>query len=112
MGVANLLLSMSKTNPPCCRTPGAVYTTTVRPSVLALFVRAPENTNLFGNLTHDQERKLIADLHDALLPVMEGVYRDTWQSLAGKTLAECGDKPMPDRWDDLETPAALAESRT
>ena len=80
-----------------CKTPGAVYTTALRPRLLRLDVLVPEP--LFDGTKAEQD-ELVKRFHDALLPAVEQVYREKWHLLAGKRVDGDTD-PLPPSWDDL-----------
>jgi hypothetical protein len=78
-----------------CKTPEAVYTTALDPNSIRLDVDLPVSM-----LNPDSEKSLIQDLHLAILPVIEKLYRDRWHLLAGKVL-KSDPKPLPSTWQEL-----------
>lgn len=78
-----------------CKTPEAVYVTALDPDSIRLDVDLPVKL-----LNPNDERELVQDLHLAILPVIERLYRDRWRLIAGKTL-KTDPKPMPEKWEDL-----------
>jgi hypothetical protein len=81
-----------------CKTPGTVYDTNIDQDRIRLAVRMP--VNLLVDITEDQKKQLVIDLHNAILPVIERAFQQHWQQMAGKTV-KGDDRPMPDRWEDL-----------
>ena len=79
----------------CC-TPDAVYGTDVGARRVVMDVTIME-----GLLPREDEGRLVAELHAAILPVFERIYRDNWAALAGRFTYQ-GDKPLPARWEDLD----------
>lgn len=95
----------------CC-TPGAVYETGLTDTKIRLSVFLP--IPLLDGLLLSEKQAIIDQFHAAILPVVEGIYRDRWKSrLAGKRLPK-HDKPMPERWEDLDWLrfAGISESLT
>ena len=80
-----------------CRTPEAVYFTGIDKRILRLNVDFPVD---MLSTNQDAESVLITKLHEAILPVIEDLYRERWNLLAGKNLG-IDPKPMPERWEDL-----------
>ena len=85
-------------NPESCKTPGAIYETSFRSKQVILEVNLP--VEFFEDLSKRKEKKLAEDLHNALLPAMEQIYREFWSKLAGKVI-EKDDEPMPRSWTEL-----------
>jgi hypothetical protein len=84
-----------------CGTPGAVYTIVVEGDDLGVLVRLP--FNIEQSLPADAQQKLKAEIHDAILPVIETFYRRVWdKTIAGKKIGDDPD-PMPKRWELLFT---------
>lgn len=83
-----------------CRTPGTKYGTDFTTKSIKLTIDLPVPMLLFsyGNV---DEPKLRDDLHRAILPVMERVFRDRWSLLAGRKTERLGDKRMPKKWEEL-----------
>lgn len=82
----------------CC-TPDAVYGTTINDRFLKLTVHFPANMPALSRKAEDMA--LVAELHKAILPVIERIYRDSWHALARKKLPG-HTKPFPGRWEDLD----------
>lgn len=82
-----------------CRTPGAVYGTYFRPNKLALHVEFPVPL-LPRGMPKDEEQRWVCALHNAILPIIEQMFRTHWDSVAGRQI-EVGQKRMPERWEDL-----------
>lgn len=83
-------------SPDPCRTPGAKYGTDMTTNSVTLTIELP--LDVFSGLGTAGERQLEADLHVAVLRVMETVYRDRWSQFRGKMLD--GDV-MPEHWYQL-----------
>ena len=79
----------------CC-TPDAVYGTDIWARTIRLEVDFPAKL-----LSREPEKDLVDELHAAILPVIERIYRDNWSVLAGKTLAG-SNKPLPATWEELD----------
>lgn len=79
-----------------CRTPGTNYGTQIERNSITLQIDLPVNM-----LKADAEPELSADLHKAILPVMERVFRDRWALLAGRKTARLGTARMPLHWSEL-----------
>jgi len=78
-----------------CRTPGAVYETALRDRAVRLDVYLP--VSMIEAVDHSL---LIDELHKAVLPVMENLFKKKWSLLAGKKLP--GDRvALPDSWEEL-----------
>lgn len=85
--------------PPPCRTPGAIYETAFTTNSITLRVLLPVQM-LPSNLMREEEQRIAADLHAALLPAIERFYRDRWRRLAKKVLP--GETAaMPELWEEL-----------
>lgn len=80
-----------------CRTPEAVYFTGLDVSTIRLEIELP--VNMISTVS-DEEAKLIAELHKAILPVIEKLYRERWNLLAGKKIGT-DSNPMPATWEEL-----------
>lgn len=81
-----------------CRTPGTVYETRLFNKKIVLNMLLPRP--IIKKLSDDEKARLISDLHDAVLPIMERLYSRTWDQFAGKKLTD-HDHPMPDSHEDL-----------
>ena len=81
-----------------CRTPGTVYDTNINPDRIRLAIRMP--VNLLSDITEEQKQQLVMDLHNALLPVVEQVFRQQWRQMSGK-LIKGHTRPMPETWEEL-----------
>lgn len=86
----------SPSAPDPCRTPGAKYGTDITTNNITLTIELPQD--VFSGLGTPGERQLEADLHVALLRVMETVYRERWNRFRGRVID--GDV-MPENWHDL-----------
>jgi hypothetical protein len=83
-----------------CGTPGAVYSTWYDPSfkgdLITVRIRVP-----ISELIEKIDRpSLTAELHNALLPVIEKFYRDNWAHFAGQIIPG-DDAPLPATYDEL-----------
>jgi hypothetical protein len=83
-----------------CGTPGAVYTTRYESGYggdyISLSIKLPSPFLLDAI----ERPPLTADLHNALLPVIEKFYRDNWGHFAGRRVAGDPD-PLPATYDEL-----------
>lgn len=79
-----------------CRTPGTIYGTQIDRDSITLRIDLPVKM-----LKEDAEPELIADLHKAILPVMERVFRDRWALLAGRKNPRLGTARLPLKWSEL-----------
>lgn len=70
---------MSSGKPGPCRTPGAVYETKLQATSMALKVMFPRP--VITQLSEQEKKALIKDIHDAVLPVVEKLYSRTWDDL-------------------------------
>lgn len=82
-----------------CKTPGAVYGTYFRANKLALHVNFPVPL-LPSGMSKDEEQRWVCALHNAILPVVEQMFRTHWGNIAGKQI-EVGQMRMPETWEDL-----------
>lgn len=79
---------------PSCKTPSAVYSTSFERDFIDLGIRLPLRI-----LNPPHEKELVAELHNAILPVIEKLYRERWNLFAGKEVDNGG--PLPPKWEDL-----------
>jgi hypothetical protein len=87
-------------SPPACRTPGAAYGTQVSANEIVLRVKFPRMVFTGWNSKSVVGRHLEAELHAALLPAIEKIYRDYWEVFRGRTL-DGDETPLPQTWEEL-----------
>lgn len=83
-----------------CGTPGAVYTTRYKPGYGGDYISLSIKLPAAFVLDTIERAPLTAELHNALLPVIEKFYRDNWSLFAGKRVT--GDPaPLPATYAEL-----------
>ncbi|MGI4815967.1 MAG: hypothetical protein ACRYGG_21895 [Janthinobacterium lividum] len=80
-----------------CRTPNAVYSTAFDKNAISLHVKLPVDI-LKPN--GPDEQKLVAEFHNAILSVVEKLYKDNWDKFKGRIMNK-GERPLPDKWEEL-----------
>jgi len=81
---------------PRCATPGAKYGTTIGSKKITLTIDLPHD--ILKGLGQERRDHLSRSLHNAILPVIEGVFLEQWPKLAGEKIDS---ERMPLTWSEL-----------
>lgn len=94
--MGNSAITMDDIERSHCRTPGTNYGTQIASDHIWLHIDLPTHMLKAG-----EEPQLTVDLHKAILPVIERVFRDRWHLLAGRKNSRLGTARMPLKWTEL-----------